>query len=325
MSHKISRRKSPRKGSLQYWPRKKAKKQTPSVKTWPKKDALELLGFAGYKAGMAHVVIEDTRKTSQTKGQEITIPVTFIETPPIKLIGFKTLKHTPIGKKTLTSYIIKQLDKEVKKKISIPKKDKNPEEILAKEFDEIKLIIQTQPKLIRPAKKKPDILEVSLGGSKEEQINYVKEHLGKEIQVTDFAKKGEWLDTISVSKGKGFQGSVKRFGVKLLPSKTEKNRRKVGSLGPWNPAKVPFRTPQHGRMGYNTRTEFNKEVISIVNPEDGFFAFHKYGKAKNPLLLLHGSVPGPKKRIIVLRKALRPPKKKQSFNAEIKEIILKPC
>ena len=66
-------------------------------------------------------------------------------------------------------------------------------------------------------------------------------------------------------------------------------------------------------MGYHKRTEFNKKVLKIgdasevdlVNPDGGFI---KYGLVKNDYVLVKGSLPGPTKRLVILRQAIRPKK-----------------
>ena len=66
-------------------------------------------------------------------------------------------------------------------------------------------------------------------------------------------------------------------------------------------------------MGYHKRTEFNKKVLKIgdvsevdaVNPDGGFI---RYGLVKNDYVLVKGSVPGPTKRLVILRQAIRPKK-----------------
>ena len=58
----------PRKGTLQFWPRKRAKRTFARVRTFPQAKESKLLGFAGYKVGMTHVMITDNKPTSQTKG-----------------------------------------------------------------------------------------------------------------------------------------------------------------------------------------------------------------------------------------------------------------
>ena len=74
----------PRKGSMQFWPRKRAKKQTARVRSWASSKEIKPLGFAGYKAGMTHAIVIDNRQKSLTKGEKISTPVTVIECPVIK-------------------------------------------------------------------------------------------------------------------------------------------------------------------------------------------------------------------------------------------------
>ena len=65
-------------------------------------------------------------------------------------------------------------------------------------------------------------------------------------------------------------------------------------------------------MGYHQRTEFNKKVVKVgtdgaeVTPKGGFL---NYGEVRNNYILVHGSVPGPTKRLIRFRDATRLPKK----------------
>ena len=78
-------RKSPRKGSLQFWPRKRAKKFLPRV-NWNAIDSSKnLKGFICYKAGMASAIVKDNTPESMTKGKKISIPVTILECPQIKI------------------------------------------------------------------------------------------------------------------------------------------------------------------------------------------------------------------------------------------------
>ena len=74
---------------MAFWPRVRAKRLIPRIRSWSKdsKDNSRLLAFAGYKAGMVHITGVDTRKNSKTKGEEITMPATVIECPPLALAG----------------------------------------------------------------------------------------------------------------------------------------------------------------------------------------------------------------------------------------------
>ena len=68
---------------------------------------------------------------------------------------------------------------------------------------------------------------------------------------------------------------------------------------------------QAGQMGYHKRTEFNKRILKIaskdevdqINPDGGFI---KYGLVKNDYVLVKGSLPGPSKRLVILREPIRP-------------------
>ncbi len=310
MGHKISRRKRPHRGSLQFWPHKRSKRTTARIRKFPEISEVKPLLFAGYKSGMTHVIAYDNRKISSTRKKEISIPVTVIECPPIKIVGIRFYEKTPVGIKVLTQYLMKNEDNFFKRLLSPIKKDKDLNKIIEENKDKIHdltLYGLTQPNKIG-FKKKPELIEIGLGGSINEKIEYAKENLGKELRVSDVFEEKEEIDVASITKGKGFQGSVKRFHVKLLQNKAEKNRRKVGSLGSWHPAKTSYRTPQHGQLGYFARTEHNKVILKIgdkpeeVNPEGGFL---KYGFVKNDYLLLKGSVPGPVKRLIKLRTGKR--------------------
>ena len=313
------KRHSPRHGSLQFWPRKRAKREIPRIKAWSKLAGTKILGFAGYKVGMAHIIMKDT-STKVTKGMNISAPVTIIECPPLKILSLRFYKNSPYGLKLISELPSKNLNKELARKIKLPKKQSEKKE---SEFDELRLQVYTQPKLTHIGKKKPEIFEIALSGSKEEQLSIAKQFLDKEIKLADVFKEGELVDIHAVTKGKGFQGTTKRFGTRLRQHKSEKVKRGVGSLGPWHSRSI-WAVPHPGKMGYHKRLDYNKLILKIdsnpanINPKQGF---HKYGFVKNDYLLLKGSVPGPTKRVIRLAESIRP-KKSLKFIPEIKDIIL---
>jgi large subunit ribosomal protein L3 len=310
MGHQVGKRHRPRRGSLQYAPRKRSRREYPRLKQARNGKDVKLLGFAGYKAGMTHVMSVEQRKQVKWAGAKLSVPVTIIETPPLKVAGFRLYD----SKNSLTEVWADKHDKDLKRKIRTAKKQvvaeqlKKAESLLEKTV-EIRLILHTNPRLAKIGKKKPEVFEISVGGSLSEAFNYAKEKLGKELRVDDAFSAGDMVDVAAVTKGKGFQGSVKRFGVKLLSRKSEKLKRKAGSLGPWTPKKVNFRTPQFGQMGYHTRVEFNKQVYSINDSLQIIGGIVNYGEVKNQCLLVKGSVPGAKKRLILLRPAIRSHKK----------------
>ena len=81
---------APRRGSMQFWPRKRAKRIYSRIRYWPQHKEVKLLGFAGYKVAMSHALFTDNRKTSSTKNEEISCPITIIECPPLKPAGCAT-------------------------------------------------------------------------------------------------------------------------------------------------------------------------------------------------------------------------------------------
>jgi large subunit ribosomal protein L3 len=168
-------------------------------------------------------------------------------------------------------------------------------------------------------KKTPDVAEVYIGGTKEQQFNYAKEKLGKEVLIEEAFVEADFLDVKAVTKGKGFQGPVKRAGVRTFRPKHKKSR-VVGSIGPWHPNTVMYTVARPGQMGYQNRTEVNKKIIKIsktaaeVNPKQGF---KNYGFVEGEYALIFGSLPGPVKRCIALRKSIRP---KQQVGVQLEKV-----
>ncbi len=301
----------PRRGSMGFSPRKRAKSETPHIRSWPEGgDKPKLQGFLGYKAGMTHAHVVDYRPTSTTSGKEVIMPVSVVETPPLKIAAIRAYQKTVYGLKTIGEIWMDKLDPELSRRIPVSKNKKEKNWDLLNNADDIRVIVYTQPKLVTGVPKKtPEIREIRIGGGTlEEQIEYAKNILGNEVKVTDVIKEGDMLDIIAVTKGKGFQGHVKRWGVKLLYHKNSKHRRMIGTAGSWHPNWVQATVPQAGQMGYHQRTEYNKRVIKIgengeeITPAGGF---PHYGVIRNSYILLHGSIPGPVKRLVGMRDAIR--------------------
>ena len=305
----------PNRGSMAFSPRKRARSETPHISSWAavEGDDPKILGFAGYKVGMSHIMAVDYRKKSTTAGQEIRMPVTIVEIPPMKVIGARGYIQDTYGLRTLTEAWEKKIDKDLERTLPIPK-GHNAKEAWKKmsdsDLEEIRLLVHTQPRMVTGIpKKRPEIMEMAVGGgSVDAQIEFAKEMMGKEFTMSDFTQDGEMLDAIAVTTGYGFQGHVKRWGVKLLTHKNSKHRRMIGNLGPFSPGYVVSTVPQAGQTGYHQRTEYNKRLLKIgdnpdeINPKGGFL---NYGLIRGNYALLHGSLPGPSKRLIRFRKAVR--------------------
>ncbi len=314
----------PRAGSRAYRPLKRAKKETPRINSWPSGDS-KVLGFTGYKAGMTHCIAIDDDKNSPTSGSEITIPVTILETPPMKVVGIRIYRVGLMGEQVMTDIWCDTPDKSLSRRTSIPKNPDSSKKIkeVEKEKDDISdimLIAHTQPLLTHSPKKTPDIMEMALSGDLTEKFEYAKEVLGTEISVTDVFSDSQFVDVTSVTKGKGFGGVIKRYGVKKQPRKATKKRRHMGSGGAWTPAHKLWCEPLPGQIGFHTRTEYNKLIVKVgedgqdVTPDGGFL---RYGPVKSNYVMLYGSVPGPSKRVVRMSFPRRQPK---SITKSIKHI-----
>tara|TARA_B100001029_G_scaffold67537_1_gene54931 strand:- start:3287 stop:4297 length:1011 start_codon:yes stop_codon:yes gene_type:complete len=305
----------PNRGSMAFSPRKRARSETPHISSWAavEGDEPKILGFAGYKVGMSHIMAVDYRKKSTTAGQEIRMPVTIVEIPPMKVIGARGYIQDTYGLRTLTEAWEKKIDKDLERTLPIPK-GHNAKDAWKKmsdsDLEEVRLLVHTQPRMVTGIpKKRPEIMEMAVGGgSVDAQVEFAKGMMGKEFTMADFTEDGEMLDAIAVTTGYGFQGHVKRWGVKLLTHKNSKHRRMIGNLGPFSPGYVVSTVPQAGQTGYHQRTEYNKRLLKIgdnpdeINPKGGFL---NYGLIRGNYALLHGSLPGPSKRLIRFRKAVR--------------------
>ncbi|MEK6848551.1 MAG: 50S ribosomal protein L3 [Nanoarchaeota archaeon] len=310
----------PRSGSLQYWPRKKARRILPRV-NWGALEDKGLLGFIGYKAGMKTAIVKDMTANSMTKDKQISVPASIVEVPPMRIISARFYKD----KKVLKDIIFDN-NKILKNKIKVSKNLGKAEDLdsAGKDADDVRIIVYSEAEKTG-IKNTPDIAEIGLGGKKEEKIALVKSMIGKEIRFGDFFKAGELTDIHGVTKGKGIVGPVKRMGISLKAHKSEKGVRRPGNLAPWHPARVTFRVAQMGQMGFFTRVGYNSKIISIgkiaekdINPGEGF---KHYGKIKEEYALIRGSIAGTEKRQIMITRPVRKTKKQEKKKFELKEII----
>ncbi len=306
----------PRAGSLQFWPRSRASDVIPRV-NWsaiPSQKDEGLLGFIGYKVGMLSVLVKDTTDKSMTSGKKIYIPATVLEVPPLKIASVRFYFQGQVVKDVIVSQ-----DKELKKIMKLPKK--TPALDAPKNYDDIRVLVYSLVDKTN-LKKTPDIAELALHAS--DKLTLVKSLIGKELSVKELAK-SSLVDVRGLTKGKGFSGALKRFHIALKQHKSEKGRRRPGSLAPWHPARVTFRTPMAGQLGMFTRIHYNQKVISLgniaekdINRKGGFT---HYGTIKSGYIILQGSVQGPPKRQLLLTPSLRPTKKQLKKKFELQEIV----
>ncbi len=314
-------RKSPRKGSLQFWPRKRINKFLPRVNWSAINSDKKLKGFVGYKAGMVSVEVKDLTANSMTKDKKIIIPATVIECPKMKIFSVRFYKNGVVKKDVLAE----QFDKELKKKVKVPKENKlKLDSVKSENYDDVSVIAYTVVKKTG-LKKKPDMAEIGISGSSvDEKLSFVKENLNKELSVTDLFASGDLVDFRGLTKGKGLVGPVKRFGITLKAHKSEKGVRRPGNVGPWHPARVTFRIPMAGQLGKFTRVHYNQKVIVTGNDEEvkkSLKAIKNYGNVNMDYVIVSGSVQGPAKRQVFITAPLRKSKMSAKKNYEFGRIL----
>lgn len=116
--------------------------------------------------------------------------------------------------------------------------------------------------------------------------------LGAEIKADIFAQ-GDKIDASAISKGKGFQGAIKRHGQHRGPMKHgSKFHRHQGSNGACSdPSRVFKGKGMPGQMGNKQVTVQNLEIVQV--------------DAENNLILVKGAVPGPKKALVTLKETVK--------------------
>ncbi|HVY01450.1 MAG TPA: 50S ribosomal protein L3 [Candidatus Nanoarchaeia archaeon] len=312
--------KRPRFGSLQYWPRKRAQRFLPRV-NWsdiePKiKEGQGLLGVIAYKAGMRSVIVKDDTATSMTKGKKIVVPGTVLEIPPFGVYSVRFYNKGLVVKDVVVAN-----DKELKRYVKVPKTVKTLDSEVPAVYDDVRLVIYTKVSKIG-IKKTPDMLEVAIKAA--DKLALAKQLSTRELTMKDVLLTG-LFDARGLTKGKGLVGPVKRFGISLKSHKAEKGVRRPGSLGPWHPAHVTFRTPISGQMGMFTRVHRNLKMLfsgnaaqHAITPVSGFT---QYGVVKGDYVIVQGSVSGPQKRQVFLAAASRPTKKLAKRKFEFVEVI----
>ncbi|MGQ9719358.1 MAG: 50S ribosomal protein L3 [Nitrososphaerales archaeon] len=318
MGHR--KKSAPRRGSLAYRPRGRATSMVPTVRTWPELsiDKPSLLGFAGFKAGSTHVITIDDREKTPNFGKPVFNSATIINTPPIFVHGMRAYGRSDRGMFVIGDAYSEKLPKSLSEKRKSPK----PMEWALKDIEasldrvaQLSAIVSVYPKDAGLSQKERLLFEMGVGGGDmKARLEYLKSLLGKEVVIGDVVKLGTYVDVISVTKGKGIEGPVTRFGIKRKQAKSRKSVRAVATLGPWHPAAVMYTVPRAGQMGYHQRVEYNKRVLLVsnskeaeINPKGGFTHF---GIIDGDYIVLKGSVPGPAKRLVKIRLPLRSPRAK---------------
>ena len=145
---------APRRGSLAFYPRVRAKSLESRIRTWPIGENPEqpnLLGFAGFKAGQIQIMTIDDREKTPNHGKNLMNASTVISTPPITIIGIRCYKKDEYGKKSIGDIYAKDLPKDLSRKFNTKKSNTNLERIesnLNSVFQYSQLLLFFQNKLI---------------------------------------------------------------------------------------------------------------------------------------------------------------------------------
>jgi len=285
MSHR--KYEAPRHGSLGFLPRKRTRHHRGRVRSFPRDDPkkpVHLTAFAGFKAGMTHILREVEKPGSKLHKKEVVEAATIIETPPMGIIGIVGYIETPRGLRALTTVWAQHLSLEVKRRFYknwMNSKKKAFSKYVAKYAEGgkaieaqlkrikkycqvVRVIAHTQMKLLNLRQKKSHVMEIQVnGGTVAEKVDWAYKQFEKEIKIDSIFKPDEMIDIIGVTRGKGFESTTKRFGTRRLPRKTHRGLRRVGCIGAWHPARVRFEVPRAGQLGYHHRTDINKKIYRI--------------------------------------------------------------
>ncbi|GAB0170123.1 50S ribosomal protein L3 [Lysinibacillus sp. CTST325] len=122
-------------------------------------------------------------------------------------------------------------------------------------------------------------------------VNVGEYEVGQEVKVEIFAE-GDVIDVTGVTKGKGFQGVIKRHGQSRGPmAHGSRYHRRPGSMGPVAPNRVFKQKKLPGQMGGTVVTIQNLEIVKV--------------DAERNLLLVKGNVPGSKKALVTVKTAIK--------------------
>jgi large subunit ribosomal protein L3 len=324
---------APRRGSIAFRPRARAKSIESRIRSWPQsaEEKSNLAGFAGFKAGVIHVQTIDDREKTPNFGKHFLNPSTVVVAPPLRIIGIRAYSENQNGRNVIFDVYSKDLPKDLRRKFTTnfdEEKIINSESKLDRAVSVV-AVVSVLPRDANLSQKKPFVFEIAVTGKDvKSRYDYLKTMLGKEIRVSDIFQVGQYIDVSAITRGKGIEGPITRFGVKRKQHKSRKSVRAVGTLGPISPAVVMYTVPRQGQRGFHQRTEYNKRILMIsntqkntadhINPSGGFKHF---GLVNGDYIVVKGSIPGVPKRLIKMRQPIRNFQKK-IFEPKILEVVV---
>jgi len=300
---------------------------------------------------MTMIVRELDKLGSKMHKKEVLEAVSIIETPPLVVVGVVGYMETPRGLRQCGTVWAQHISENVKRRlvknwwkskktafkhtqnIWVHDKKANPKKLgkIMKYSSVVRVIAHTQVTKIPGLRtKRAHIIEIQVnGGTIRQKVDFARKLFEKQIPVSGVFTQNETIDLISVTKGKGFNGVVRRFGVRKLPRKTHKGLRKVACIGAWHPSRVSWAVPRAGQMGFHHRTHINNKIYRIgqsikgeggkevhtnamtefdlteksITPMGGYL---RYGIVREDYVMIKGSIAGAARRPIILRKSIIP-------------------
>lgn len=302
----------PRRGSLAYLPRGRAKSMEARIRMrgWPRVEGgPKLLGHCGFKAGCVQLVTIDDREHAPNHGKQLVVLGTVLATPPVTALGVRGYSKDVDGLHAAFDAFATELPRHISKQISPKGIALDDAEKMLGGVREISAVLAVSPSLAGLDQKKPYIFEMPVsGGTVKERFDYAREMLGREIKFGDVFEAGAGVDVAAITKGKGWQGVIKRYGAKRKQHKSRKTVRELGSLGPISPQYIMYTVPRAGQTGFHQRIEYNKRVMKLGTGEDGITppgGYKHFGRVGGDYVILKGSVPGANRRLVKMRMQVR--------------------
>jgi large subunit ribosomal protein L3 len=325
---------APRRGSVAYRPRARARSLEARVRNWAQSsESKPVLGaFAGFKVGMLSVVTVDDRERTPNFGKQLANPATLLATPPLTVTGIRGYRVDYSGRHALIDVGTRETTRDQKKKVKLDSVDKSISKVQDNlgQVSHVYVLVSVYPIDAGISQKKPYTFEIQLtGGNTLQNFDYAKSILGKKLKVTDVFRTGQLIDVAAITRGKGVEGPITRFGVKRKQHKSRKSVRAVGTLGPISPAVVMFTVPRQGQRGFHQRIEYNKRILLIGNTsEEGLDinrkgGFKHFGTLNGDFIVVRGSIPGVPKRLIKLRMPIRQKKNSKILEPKIVEVVVR--
>jgi large subunit ribosomal protein L3 len=286
------------------------------IRNWPEIDSEQpkLLGYAGFKVGCIQIVSIDDREKTPNHGKQLVSLGTVVATPPISIIGIRGYRDNNDGSHAMFDVYSSDMPKEVSRLFTVKPKEgglEQAEKMLSK-VSELFAVVAVFPNTAGLEQKKPYVFEVAVkGGDTKKQFEFLKNLFGKQVKVEEVFELGTTVDVASITKGKGIEGPITRWGVKKKQHKSRKSVRALGSLGPISPASIMYTVPRAGQRGFHQRVEYNKRIMIMSNTDKNEFkinpsgGFKHYGVVNGDFVVLKGSVPGTYRRLVKLRAQMR--------------------